>query len=389
MELRKLKSEERAEANKALRNKIKNDYLVCVKDYSDYVKRDRNNKIEISQNLLKNFDKYGEIKRVYRFIPAFSIKIDERIDFENSVKAPDLEDAIQSVERNLTVSIPDTDITPAKGDNDKLWNLEMVEAYKARGMSKGSGTVVAVVDTGADYRHPEIERNYLKHKKGYNVIEDSDDPFDDNGHGTHCSGIIAGENVGVAPSVTLKAVKFLNEWGSGTTEDAVTSIEWCIEEDVDITSNSWGGGGYSRALELVFDEAWNRNILNVAAAGNTGRKDRHYPSAYKSVISVPAVDRNEQRAYFSTISEVNEVSAPGVEIYSCVPGKSYEKLSGTSMACPHVSGGAACVKAFYKAGASKVRQNLKKHAKRLGTPTPNEEYGYGLLQVHKTLIGFI
>jgi subtilisin family serine protease len=382
-----LLGERRESEKRRLEEKIRFDYLVCLKRESEYVKKLYDG-IEISPSFLQNFQQFGEIKRVYKYIPAFSIRVDERIEeeFKKYTKNPEIEEMLDRVEKNFVVGIPDP--IPSSISEKKLWNLEMVEAYKARKWSKGAGETVAVVDTGADYEHPEIEDNFDV-EKGYNVLEDSDDPMDDHGHGTHCSGIIAGKEVGVAPGVTLKAVKFLNAFGWGTLEDAIKAIEWCIENNVDITSNSWGSSSYSRALEMIFDEAWERGILNVAAAGNSGRESPVYPAQYDSVLAVPAVDRNEKRAWFSTLSIKNEVSAPGVDIYSCIPGGKYAEWSGTSMACPHVSGGAAIVKAFYKTSGKRIRENLKRHAKRLGKePYPNKEYGYGLLQIEKTLLYF-
>jgi subtilisin family serine protease len=381
----------RIEAKKELEDRIGKDYLVYLKEYSDYVRK-LGYEVEISPHFLRKFESFGRIKKVYKYIPAFSIRVDDRIkneELKKYIKSPDIKEIVGGVEKNFVVGIP-TPVYRAyrRKEANKLWNLEMVQAYEARRMTKGSGSVVAVIDTGADYEHYEIENRFLKYRKGYNVLNDSEDPMDDNGHGTHCSGTIAGESVGVAPSATLKAVKFLDAMGWGTLEDAITAVEWCIGERVDITSNSWGSGRYSEALKMVFDEAWNRGILSVAAAGNTGSKDYHYPSCYDSVMSVAAVDKNEKRAYFSTINEKNEISAPGVGVYSCIPGDKYDEYSGTSMATPHIAGGAAMIKSFYRARHEKIRKNLRKFAKPLGEGCPNEEYGYGLLQINKVLMWF-
>jgi subtilisin family serine protease len=380
LELNLKKFEElRENERKKLEEKIKFDYLVSLSKEDEYVRRVYDGKVEISQNYLKEFSGFGEVLKVYKYIPAFLFRVDPILEVEFKKFVGRIAEKKINVDKNLPVSIP----LPKREESsvEKLWNLEMIQAYKTqKELTKGSGEIVAVVDTGADYNHPEIESNFKK-EKGYNVLNKSDDPFDDCyiPHGTHCSGIIAGKTVGVAPAVQLYAVKFLNEWGWGTLADAIEAIEWCIEKEVDITSNSWGSYYHSKALEMVFDEAWKRGIINVAAAGNSGDRRYHYPSCYESVISVPAVDKDSKRAWFSTMNEHNEIAAPGVNVYSCIRDGKYEKYSGTSMACPHVAGGAALVKAFNRGNPKLVRKNLGRWTKKLG---PKEEYGYGLLQTY-------
>jgi subtilisin family serine protease len=366
-----------------MEEEVKFDYLISLSEEDEYVHKLYGGKVEISQNYLKQFGDFGKILKVYKYIPAFLLRVDPRLETEFKRFVGRLAEKKVIVDRNLLVSIPlpNREESSIGKSAEKLWNLEMVQAYKTqKELTKGSGEIVAVVDTGADYTHPEIESNFKK-EKGYNVLNKSDDPFDDCyiPHGTHCCGIVAGKTVGVAPAVQLYAVKFLNEWGWGTLADAIEAIEWCIEKEVDITSNSWGSHSYSKALEMVFDKAWEKGIINVAAAGNSGDRRYHYPSCYESVISVPAVDKDAKRAWFSTMNEHNEIAAPGVKIYSCIRDGKYEEYSGTSMACPHVAGGAALVKAFNRGDAKRVRKNLGRWTKYLG---PKEEYGYGLLQTY-------
>jgi subtilisin family serine protease len=382
--------EKRNKEKRKLEEETKYQYLVVISEKSDYVKKLYEGEVEIYAPLLRDLANFGKIIKVYKFFPIVLVEVEagrER-DFKSYISNLDSEKIYS--EANSLVSIPSLDSLSGSSSTalrgERLWNLEMVQAYKTqKELTKGSGQVVAVIDTGADYTHPEIEKNFRK-EKGYNVLAKNDDPFDDCyiPHGTHCSGIVAGTTVGVAPGVTLYAVKFLNEWGWGTLADAIEAVEWCIKKgDVTITSNSWGSHTYSRALEVAFEKAWENNIINVAAAGNSGDRRKHYPSCYKSVISVPAVDRYERRAPFSTMNECNEVAAPGVEIYSCVRDGKYEKLSGTSMACPHVAGGAALVRAFNWGTKERTRESLKRRAKKLG---PKEEYGEGLLQTYDSTL---
>jgi thermitase len=237
--------------------------------------------------------------------------------------------------------------------------------------------VVAVLDTGVDYTHEDLAGNMWTrpdslapyHDKelgtiddlnGFNAIDNASDPMDDNGHGTHCAGIIGaeGENdlgiAGVNWKVQIMPLKFMNAGGSGTTKDAIEAISYAIDRkkagvNVRIISASWGSTQRSRALEAVIRKAYENDILFVAAAGNSSTdNDRrpHYPSNYNvaNVISVAALDRHDQLASFSNFgAKTVAIAAPGVDILSTWLGNGYEEKSGTSMATPVVAGVAALV----------------------------------------------
>ena len=237
--------------------------------------------------------------------------------------------------------------------------------------------VVAVLDTGIDYSHEDLIKNMwtrpasmapyqdselgvVDDLTGFNAIDNASDPMDDNGHGTHCAGIIGaeGENdlgiAGVNWKVKLMPLKFMNAGGSGTTKDAIEAINYVINRkkagvNVRIISASWGSTQKSRALETVIRKAYENDILFVAAAGNSStNNDRrpHFPSNYNvpNVISVAALDRNDQLATFSNFgANTVAIAAPGVDILSTWLGNSYEEKSGTSMATPVVSGVAALI----------------------------------------------
>jgi subtilisin family serine protease len=237
--------------------------------------------------------------------------------------------------------------------------------------------VVAVLDSGVDYTHEDLAQNMwvrpatmdpyqdnelgtIDDVNGYNAIDSASDPMDENGHGTHCAGIIGaeGENdlgiAGVNWKVQIMPLKFMNAGGFGTTKDAVEAINYVIDRkkagvNVRIISASWGSTQKSRALEEVIRKAYDNDILFVAAAGNaTTNNDRnpHYPSSYNvpNVISVAALDRNDQLASFSNYGLKSvAVAAPGVDILSTWLGNQYEEKSGTSMATPVVAGVAALI----------------------------------------------
>jgi thermitase len=236
--------------------------------------------------------------------------------------------------------------------------------------------VVAVLDTGVDYNHEDLTENMWRrpekmapyHDNELGTIDDEDgfnaidggDPMDDNGHGTHCAGIIGaeGENelgiAGVNWKVQIMPLKFMNASGSGSTKDAIEAINYVIDRkkagvNVRIISASWGSTQKSRALGDVIRKAYENDILFVAAAGNSSvNNDRmpHYPSSYDSpnVVSVAALDRNDSLASFSNYGAKSvAVAAPGVEILSTWLDNQYEEKSGTSMATPVVAGVAALI----------------------------------------------
>src|SRR5690349_22363334 len=237
--------------------------------------------------------------------------------------------------------------------------------------------VVAVLDSGVDYTHEDLAGNMWKRpasmapyhddelgtiddEYGFSTVESIGDPMDENGHGTHCAGIIGAEgenNIGIAGvnwKVRIMPLKFMNSGGFGTTKDAIEAINYVIERkkagvNVRIISASWGSTQYSRALEDVIRKAYENDIAFVAAAGNaTTNNDRtpHFPSSYNvpNVISVAALDRHDQLATFSNWGAKSvAIAAPGVDILSTWLGNAYEEKSGTSMATPVVSGVAALV----------------------------------------------
>jgi subtilisin family serine protease len=253
-----------------------------------------------------------------------------------------------------------------------------ISATLAWATSTGSDkVVVAVLDSGVDYTHEDLAQNMwvrpssmdpyhdnelgtIDDLNGYNAIDSASDPMDENGHGTHCAGIIGaeGENdlgiAGVNWKVQIMPLKFMNAGGFGTTKDAIEAINYVIDRkkagvNVRIISASWGSTQKSRALEEVIRKASENDILFVAAAGNAStNNDRspHYPSSYNvpNVISVAALDRNDQLAKFSNFgSKSVAIAAPGVDILSTWLGNQYEEKSGTSMATPVVAGVAALV----------------------------------------------
>jgi subtilisin family serine protease/subtilisin-like proprotein convertase family protein len=190
---------------------------------------------------------------------------------------------------------------------------------------------------------------------GWNFVNNTNDPFDDNGHGTHVAGIIGatGNNgvgvVGVNWKVSIAALKFLGADGSGSTGDAVLALNYAASMGFQVANNSWGGGGYSAAMASAITSFRDAGGIFVAAAGNDSSNNDsapNYPSNYAqdNVLAVAATDRNDRLAAFSDYgASTVDLAAPGASILSTTPNNTYSVFSGTSMATPFVSGAAALV----------------------------------------------
>ena len=264
---------------------------------------------------------------------------------------------------------------------------------------KGAGVKVAVLDTGIDYNHPDLDANY---KAGVNYVDVNrfDDPFDDNGHGTHVAGILAAELngtgvVGVAPSASLYAVKVLGSDGNGRLSDVIAGIEWAVANDMDIVNMSFKTED-SPALAEACVQAYESGVLLVAAAGNTGWWGGYvdYPARYSSVIAVAATTAED--ALYSNSAKGSDVDivAPGAGVYSSMNNGNYGTLSGTSQAAPHVAGVAALI---LSAGLSDLnfdgvvnnkdlRLQLHTTAFDLGAPGKDDTYGIGLVNAQAATV---
>ena len=235
--------------------------------------------------------------------------------------------------------------------NDPCWNYQWgpakIQADYAWNTTTGDPSVlVAIIDTGIDWNHPDLAANYVA--LGYDWVNNDTDPMDDNGHGTHCAGIIAAtlnNSVGIAglAQVRIMAEKGINASGMGYTDDLVNAIIHAVDCGADIISCSWGGYFDSKLMHDAMRYAYDHGVLVVAAAGNIPYSIKNYPAAYEEVVAVTATDEDDTPAYFTSYGEWVELAAPGVDIYSTFWDDSYESHSGTSMACPHVAGVAALV----------------------------------------------
>ncbi|MGF2037953.1 MAG: S8 family peptidase [Nostoc sp. CmiVER01] len=266
----------------------------------------------------------------------------------------------RAIGQNTFADVPDL------GGNN--WGADLVKAPEvwAHGYT-GQGVVVAVVDTGVDYNHEDLKNNiwtntkeiagngidddgngYVDDNYGWNFADKNNNTLDNNGHGTHVSGTIAGENnnygvTGIAYNAKIMPVKVLDSSGSGSYSSISKGIRYAVDNGANVINLSLGGAYSNPTLESAIDYASSKGVIVVMAAGNDGDSSPDYPARYasKSGIAVGAVDKNNNLADFSNRSGTNEiayVTAPGVKVYSSVPNNQYATYSGTSMAAPHVAG---------------------------------------------------
>jgi subtilisin family serine protease len=231
----------------------------------------------------------------------------------------------------------------------------------------GAGVVVAVIDTGIDYTHPDLGGCFgagCKVVGGYDFIHNDSDPGDDHGHGTHVAGIIAANGTlkGVAPGATLLAYKVLDQYGDGYSSDIIAALEQAVSDGAQVANLSLGGQGFPEdPLSQAVDNATAAGMLSVTGAGNSGWGASYRtitsPGLSRTALTVGATDKSWQMADFSSRGYVMdgnrvlmkpEIVAPGVDILSTVPATGskgdptrYKILSGTSIATPHVAGSAA------------------------------------------------
>lgn len=292
--------------------------------------------------------------------------------FSGRMTPDDIAELLASPEAGYQIH-PDLTVTAMLSESvyqvgaDQLWSMRDPGGVYVT----GTGMVVAVIDTGVDYTHPDLGGGIGPSYKvigGYDFVNKDPDPMDDNGHGTHVAGIVAanGGVKGVAPGASILAYKVLDASGQGYMSDVIAAIERAMDpnqdkdtsDHADVISMSLGGPGDSDdPVCVAVQNAVAAGIVVVVAAGNEGPSlgTVAAPGVAPDVITVGAIDKSNKLADFSsrgTVPELTikpEISAPGVSIASTVPyggtslssATGYLSASGTSMATPHVAGGAA------------------------------------------------
>lgn len=325
-------------------------------------------------------------------MPAFShiadlyeVLLPEQVSVETALSAYSASDLVVYAEPNFQVQV---DATPDDLRFGEQWGFNNsgqtggtvdadIDALEAWNIHTGSGnTIVAVIDTGVDYTHPDLADNiwtntlefaglpgvdddgngFVDDIHGYDFANNDGDPLDDHNHGTHVAGTIGavGDNgigvTGVNWDVQIMALKFLDAGGSGSLGNAIQAINYAVANGATISNNSWGfNGGFSQALHDAIEDAGNAGHIFVAAAGNgnaagVGQNNDlapFYPASFDldNIIAVAATDHDDQLAVFSNYGATTvDLGAPGVGILSTTRNDTYSVFNGTSMATPHVTG---------------------------------------------------
>ena len=284
-----------------------------------------------------------------------------------------------------------------------------VDAPEAWALGVGDRQViVAVVDTGIDFFHPDLEANiwtnpgetpgngidddqngYIDDVHGYDFVSEDCDPMDDQSHGTHVAGIIGavGNNhigvAGVCWQVSLMALKAFDEKGDGLLADVIEAIHYAVQNGAQVLNASWSSSERSRALEEAVAAARQAGVTIVAAAGNDRTDFPAYPAAYEGVVTVAATNAKDQRASFSNYGAHTALAAPGETIFSTIPNNDYDHRSGTSMAAPYVAGVAALIRARHPEFTSAELENILRSA--VDTVHADQYIGAGRLNAWKAM----
>lgn len=252
------------------------------------------------------------------------------------------------------------------------WGVQYINAPKAWETTTGEDIIVAILDTGIDANHPELAGKVLAGRNFTSDYGDANNFNDNQGHGTHCAGTIGAISnnagvIGVAPNVKFIIGKVLDSNGSGSYDGIIDGIHWATDwkgpngEKARIISMSLGGPQDVPQLYKAIKRAVDAGISVVCAAGNEGDGNTNtaeyaYPGSYECVIEVAAIDNQGALARFSNTNDKIDVGAPGVNILSTMPNNRYAKMSGTSMATPHVAGALALIISAYEKDERKLTE---------------------------------
>lgn len=308
----------------------------------------------------------------------------------------------------VAVAVPTSSLAASDPYRPDQYGLDRIRAEEAWSVARGEGTVVAIVDSGVDLAHPDLVDRFFRDAKGVIVGRDYVDgdtvPQDRNGHGTMVAGIAAAATgngigmAGVAPATRIMPIRVLDADGNGRGSDVDAAIRWAVDNGAHVVNLSLEsvaplpGTILSQAPNAAVKYAWDRGVVVVAAAGNSGSPFTDYPAS-SPVLLVGATDRDDVRASFSDTGRRDAVLAPGVEIIStwcrpvaagCDPETRYGQASGTSFSAPHVTGAVAVVLSSGRDAATAVRR-LRETAEDLGAAGPDAQNGYGRIDLARAV----
>ena len=350
---------------------------------------------DFGASVLTKFDTPGGIHKSGGGGEFLHIKLPAGVSVEEALAKMEGDARIEFAVPNNVYTLPEFQKSGDGATNDpqlsQLWGMHNegqtggtvnadIDAPEAWALHQGrtqaeGGPIIAVIDTGIDYNHPDLKANMwvnsgeipgdgidndgngvIDDVHGYNAIGDNGDPMDTLGHGSHCAGTIGavGDNgvgvVGVSPKASLMAIKIFGDDGATDAAAIIRGIQYASANGARITSNSWGGFLPNAGIRQAFEES---PAFHLAAAGNSGFNNDWLPSfpanhRLPNLLSVAATDHNDGLAEFSQFGKRSvHLGAPGVDILSTVPGGGYDTYSGTSMATPHVAGAANLIVSAY------------------------------------------
>lgn len=328
---------------------------------------------------------YGiKVKKRLPLINACLCEVDADVDvFQSLAKDPVIEFIENDYEGKIQV-MPTLSLEIKKQGQEIPWGIKRIGAPSVWKDTTGKGVRVGIIDTGVDPNHPDLKDNV----KMAGWVLDCQNIIDDNGHGSHVAGTIAALDndigvVGVAPKVEIYAVKAFTKSGRGNVSDVIEGLNWCVKNKVQVINMSFGFKN-SKALEKAIKEVYKRNIVLVAASGNSGGNNNvMYPAGYPEVIAVAASNSDDKVAWFSSGGPQVDVMAPGAGILSTYKNGGYKTMSGTSMACPHVTAACALILSKTNLDPKGVKQVLINTAKDFGHSKTKQ--GAGLIDISKAV----
>jgi thermitase len=311
--------------------------------------------------------------------------------------------AVQAVEPNYRVQLIDDGAVAALAVDDPKtggqYSLDQMRVRDAWTRSTGAGNLIAVLDTGVQRSHPDLEGRVVR---GRDFVNDDTSAADDNGHGTWVAGIIASNAndgygmAGISWTDKILPVKVMNREGTGTTADLIAGIRWSADQGADIINMSVGGYPYSQIMQDAVNYAFNKGAVLVGAAGNNHREERFYPASFANVISVSGTQLNDEFGNWSSYGPEVDVSAPGTAVlttncYTCTYADhdtwgTHMYITGTSFATPNVAGVLALIRArFPDDSPQQVVNRLFSSVDDLGYAGWDNRYGRGRVNAARAL----